>query len=240
MVVESTKVVGFSRYDWDVNDVQKFGERLDEIVRRRVGDVPHPASEPIDWDAQDRRIAAAQKAEKSKILLSRLDGRYREASPRHAVSTRWLQAYRDGRCVNLLINGPTGVGKTWEAAGITRELLLTDTVPVVFAHVPDMLDKLRPNQDGLSDIGQFQAAPVLVLDDLGAEKPSEWVDEQLYRLADFRHNKLLPTIVTANMSVQQLEIRYNDRLMRRLFEGAGILTIKEKPPMVPGRFGAEL
>lgn len=217
--------------------MEKWNTRIEEILGRRLGTTDLP---PVDWDAVNRQAAEEWRAAKSDVLLSRLPIRYRDATPRHDVSRRWLARYAVGDMINLAILGPSRVGKTWEAAAIARTLLLEHRVPVTFDEVPTMLDRLRPNVDGASDIGQYQSAPVLVLDDLGAEKRTEWTDEQLYRVADFRAKRNLPTIVTSNLPPRGLNDQYGARICDRLFEGAAKLEIRQAPPEVPAQFGADL
>jgi hypothetical protein len=248
--VTNAGVVGWARYDWGVADVQKWDARLGELLAK-AGVVVPPPSEPIDWDEVNRGAMEEWKAAKVEVLLRSLPSMYRNAEPRHDVSRRWLAAYDEGRCVNLGIFGPARVGKTWEAAGIARQLLLK-RVPVLMVRVPEMLDKLRPNQDGASDLGQFQSAPVLILDDLGAGNRSPWVEERMYLLTDYRSRNLLPTIATSNMPIEGLQRQdgtrvpgladvYSDRLLGRLFENAAELVIRERPPELgPTRFGADL
>jgi hypothetical protein len=248
--VQAAGQVGFARYDWGVDDVHRFGDRVNEVVAAYLGQ-PVPADvPPVDWEAEEERTRREWRAEKAAVLLRALDGKYAAATPHHDLSSRWLTAYRGGRCVNLGIFGPTGVGKTWEAASIARALLLEFT-PVLMVTVEDMLSRLMPIEDRQATLGQFQATPVLVLDDLGSERPGEFTDRMLYSLADYRNKKLLPTIVTSNLApgvipeggdrLRYLEGRYNDRLLRRLFEGAAELVITERPDSVPPpRFGAVL
>lgn len=232
-----TSPARFRRNDWSAADVEKWNARLDQILAAR-GLTPTDLPE-VDWDAEEQRVRDEWAAEKSRALLTRLPDRYRNAIPRHQESLRWLRDYAEGDMVNLAILGPGGVGKTWELAAIVR-LLLTDErrrVPATMITVAEMLKALRPNADGASDIGQFQCAPVLGLDDLGLEKQSEWTEEQLFMVADYRHNRNLPTIITSNLPPAALEQRYGPRLCRRLFEGARLLEIRTAPPEVPPRFG---
>lgn len=218
--------------------MEKWDTRIAEILGKRLGTTEVPP--PIDWDAVNREADQEWLAAKADVLLSRLPIRYRNATPRHDMSRRWLTRYGQGDMINLAILGPSRVGKSWEAAAIARHLLLDHRVPVTFEEVPTMLDRLRPNVDGASDIGQYQATPVLIMDDLGAEKRTEWTDEQLYRVTDFRAKRNLPTIVTSNLPPQGLNDRYGVRICDRLFEGAGKLEIRTAPPEVPGQFGGQL
>lgn len=249
----SIATVGFERYDWGVGDMRKFSDRLDDRLTKALGIPAEPPADadPIDYDAIDQRIREERLAKRAQILLKRLDPLYREATPHHDMSRRWLEAYRAGRCVNLLIGGGVNVGKTWEAAAIARDLLLS-FVPVTFVNAGKMMQSMRPNQDGMSDLGQFQAAPVLMIDDLGAEKRTEWTAEQLYLLADYRHNHCLPTIITTNLSLDkldsagqvrekgQLRAAYDPRTYRRLFQNASLLWIAEPPPELTARFRTTL
>jgi DNA replication protein DnaC len=59
---------------------------------------------------------------------------------------------------------------------------------------------------------------VVILDDLGAEKPSEWVEEQLYSVIDYRYRNMLSTFFTTNCSLQVLEERLGKRTVSRIFE----------------------
>jgi hypothetical protein len=217
--------------------MERWDARIEEILGRRLGTTTPP---PVDWDAVNREADREWMAAKADILLSRLPIRYRAATPRHDLSRRWLVRYAQGDMINLAILGPSRVGKTWEAAAIARGLLLDHRVPATFEEVPNILDRLRPNADGASDIGQYQATPVLIMDDLGAEKRTEWTDEQLYRIADFRAKRNLPTIVTSNLTPKAMEDTYGPRVCGRLFEGAALLKITEAPPEVPTRFGGQV
>jgi hypothetical protein len=227
----------FTRADWSERDMEKWNARIEEIIGRRLGTTDLP---PVDWDAVNRQADEEWMAAKADVLLSRLPIRYRNATPRHDLSVRWLIRYARGEMINLAILGPSRVGKSWEAAAIARVLLLEHRVPATFEEVPEVLKRLRPNADGASDIGHYQLAPVLILDDLGAEKRTEWTDEQLYLIADFRAKRNLPTIVTSNLSPKGMEDTYGPRVCGRLFEGAAKLEIRTAPPEVPARFGAEL
>lgn len=91
-----------------------------------------------------------------------------------------------------------------------------------FRVVPDLLDEMRhritaPGPDPLEPLFR---APLLVLDDLGREKPSEWVLDRLYTLIGRRYNELKPTIVTSNYTLDQLVARGYGPMVSRLIEDA--------------------
>lgn len=218
-------------------DSERLRSRADAVLdsmRRAAGWTPEKQAEiarraadlPADWaQREDARILAEQRADRSRIMLARIEPKYRDAEPRHQVSLDWLASYRIGVRRNLVVIGDVGVGKTWEANALARALLAEDFVPVTIVSTADMIEVMKPNSDGVSDEGQFKVAPVLVLDDLGAERLTEFAGSKLCELLDHRMRKLLPTIFTSNLPPKLLSERYDGRTFRRIFEGAAMLVI---------------
>lgn len=58
--------------------------------------------------------------------------------------------------------------------------------------------------------------PLLIIDDLGAAKASEWVEEVTYRLINRRYNHMLPTLITTNLAIKDLRAHLGDRVTSRL------------------------
>lgn len=178
-------------------------------------------------EQEARRERLARQAD---ILLARLPKLYREAGfPRTDFGDKaqaWLAAYRAAVAAgkvppSLVILGDVGTGKTWTACAIARALLIEDVVPVTVTTVEEMLANIKPSGGGLdTDMVQFQQAPVLVLDDLGVERLTEWATEQLYRLSHDRSHNGRPTIVTSNLTGPEIRARYDQRTVERLFGGA--------------------
>ena len=100
----------------------------------------------------------------------------------------------------VLVGGP-GCGKTHLAVAVANRQLAQGG-DVFFAFVPDLLDHLRytfsPDSrvtyDELFD--RIKQAPLLIMDDLGAESSTSWADEKLYQIIVHRHNARLPTVIT--------------------------------------------
>lgn len=186
-----------------------------------------------DKEAQLHRDRIDRQAE---ILVSRLPSIYRDARlpatdwARDAVS--WLRDFRAARSSGtvppgLTIMGPKGTGKTWTAAALARILLTEDTIPVTFTTVQDMIDAVKPSSGhGLDvDMVQYELAPLLVLDDFGAERRTEFALDQLMRLANARASNGRPTIVTTNLLGEQIWSTYDERIVDRLFGGHKLLVI---------------
>ena len=101
----------------------------------------------------------------------------------------------------LTLSGDTGVGKTHLAVAIAVERMKMGH-QVFFAFVPELLDYLRytftPDSHLTYDriFDEVKNTPLLILDDLGKERSSEWAIEKLYQIIVHRHNASLPTVVT--------------------------------------------
>jgi DNA replication protein DnaC len=228
-----------------VNDSRRLSKRWDDVLARQLGDRldrVRAAAEalPDDWAEQrEQQIMGEWNARKAEVCLARIPLTYRQAMPHHDLTRRWMAAYRAGRRHNFVITGPSRTGKTWEAAAIACALL-RDAVPVLMIEAPEMMATLRPGADGNVDIGQYQVTPVLVIDDLGAEKATDWTSEQLYRVLNFRANRKLPVIITTNLDVAGFRAHCGERVYRRIADDAGLLAITTAPPGTSREFGAGL
>lgn len=209
---------------WGMMASRKWETRIADVLRERG---LQPATDAALQAADD---AAHQEwlEMRSRVLLGRLDSRYQKSVIRHAESNRWLMDYRLGNRHGYVIQGRGGAGKTWEASALARELLLTDSTPVTMVGAVELMAGMRPNKDGTSDLGTFQVAPVLVIDDLGVEKPTEWTSQQLYALAEYRNARRLPVILTTNLTGAQLRERYDPRTVDRLVEDATLLQLPDR------------
>ncbi len=120
----------------------------------------------------------------------------------------------------LLFRGNYGSGKTHLAVAIANYRLQQGD-HVLFMTVPDLLDHLRGTYGPASQVQydelfeRLRNAPLLVLDDLGAESPTPWAKEKLFQLINHRYLHKLPLVITSNVDPEQLDPRILSRLEDR-------------------------
>jgi len=136
---------------------------------------------------------------------------------------RWAAAYPGGPAadgVGIALVGPVGTGKTHLAAAVVNALVERGHYPL-FVSVPDLIARFRAGIESGTAERQLllaKSAEVLVLDDLGAERVTDWAAEQLYRLINARYEALQPTIVTTNLEPSELAEHLGERAVSRLLE----------------------
>lgn len=199
-----------------------LADRLDAILADRGID---PATAPAEPPAEP--VTALELAD------ARIPARYRRALTDHPQVTAWVdEITRAGRPgpggapgiadgPSLLIAGPTGTGKTHQAYGAVRSLLAAGVrLRWEATTAADLYASLRPRQghDPERALWALGRCPLLILDDLGAAKTSEWTEELTYRLINRRYNEMLPTLITTNLPIGELRGAVGDRVASRLAE----------------------
>jgi len=146
----------------------------------------------------------------------------------------------------LFIYGACGVGKTRELYGLYKILRAhsylfaleagDEKIPVLLTTVPEFISELKVeisranSEDGgnaeQSINDKIKTENILLLDDLGAEKQTDWVLEILYRLINYRYEQMLPTFFSSNYSLQELSEKIGDRVVSRIVEMCDIVKIE--------------
>jgi DNA replication protein DnaC len=132
------------------------------------------------------------------------------AETARAIGTAWkfCEEFIPGNCGRirgLLFSGSVGAGKTHLAVATLRQLIGSKGIDGYFVDVHELLDRLRSSYD--TDNSDTQAgilrpimtADLVVIDELGAERPTDWSFETLELVIGGLYNKTVPVIVTTNL-----------------------------------------
>lgn len=122
---------------------------------------------------------------------------------------------------SVLILGPIGTGKTSAAACLYREWAAV--TPALWCAIPDVLDHIRQGYDpamkaykGSEMIEAISTAPLVMMDDVGPEHATPWVEEALYRVVSRRDDEQRPTIFTSNLTLAGIEEHLGGRTASRI------------------------
>lgn len=138
--------------------------------------------------------------------VDHLDGEHQ-----NAVRVRaWL---RSGS-LHLVLAGPVGTGKTYAAYAVGNQALAAGMWVEAWT-VPDLMDALRPGTQDPNAESRARRCQLLILDDLTA-KATDWEAERLTMLLDARVREQRQTLVTTNITSQQIQEVWGTRAMDRL------------------------
>ena len=146
-----------------------------------------------------------------------------------AYVEHWPEFYAQN--IGLLLFGKVGTGKSFFAGCIANALLDQD-VPVLMTNFPIILNRLTGmfSEDRSEFIASFDEYDLLIIDDLGVERSTEYAMEQMFFVIDSRYRSRRPMIITTNLKLSELKnppdlahARIYDRILERcapiLFDG---------------------
>lgn len=135
---------------------------------------------------------------------------------------------RNSHGLGLMLTGPVGAGKTFLAASIANALMEHEK-QVLFLVVPDLLDQLRAtfksDESELDLLDNAREIPILILDDLGAHNYTDWTRNRIYSIINYRLNEQLPTVITTNLSLEEMEEHLGLRTTSRLIQACRIFRM---------------
>lgn len=118
----------------------------------------------------------------------------------------------------LVIIGPYGSGKTHLAAAIANFCAEGNYQPQIVS-LPDLMEHLRAAFNSNSTVSLdrrfeiYRAARILILDDLGVQSNTPWVNEKLFQLFNYRYLAELPTVITTSMELRDIDPRLRSRML---------------------------
>jgi DNA replication protein DnaC len=229
---------------------EKRGSALGRLMAGVAEHAPTEPAGPVDDEPRPDEPGHPEyhRRQRAEFALTRwrtaAPYRYRNAIADHPDVQAWADlAVEDLREAGFLVlTGNIGTGKTHQAYGALRRI--AEAGPRRFEMIalaaPDMYGRLRPggsDRGAEAELKRLCKVPLLLLDDLGTEKLSEWTEEATYRLVNERYNECRPLLVTTNYPVRaavdkhgtpaatDLITRLGARLASRLAETATVVRL---------------
>ena len=141
-------------------------------------------------------------------------------SPQMHHAHRYVEQWRTMRSENigLLLWGGVGTGKSFLAGCIANALLEKD-VPVLMTNFPTILNRMTGlfGSERADFLASLNAYDLLILDDLGAERGTEYALEQVFAVIDARYRSRKPLVVTTNLTLDALK-HPNDLAHARIYD----------------------
>ncbi len=176
------------------------------------------------------------------------EGPFRSLAKAHMASLRFVEEFPLENA-GLLLTGPIGCGKTHLAVGIAKELISQKNTACLFYDYRELLKEIQNSFNASVQVTEMEVlrpvfeADVLVLDELGAAKPTEWVWDTVAHILNTRYNDKRTTIITTNYVDQPsvgaepdtkrrtsredtLGDRIGDRMLSRLHEMCRVVRVE--------------
>lgn len=199
-------------------------ELLDE-ARRRLESAAEkvdlkalpPVADGLDHDELARLRHEGRQEARELAWGAEVPSRFRHArlSDFRGLSGQALATWAEGPTMgNLVLLGATGAGKSHAAVAACRPAFERG-LDVMFTGVVAALDLLKPGGRD-RHMEELSMVDRLILDDIGAERPTEWSTERLYVLVNDRWQEERPMVVTSNLEPDMLEEHLGRRTFSRL------------------------
>lgn len=188
---------------------ERKGEFIEDAIAPDGSSIGHWSLEIFHKGVIQKRLEEPERLLEASNLGERFKGRTfasfdakrdREAfdaCSKYASAERLLELQRNG----LLIAGGYGSGKTHLAAAVTNALI-DRGIQVLFETAIEHFDKIRNDFENTGinrHLASMKSANVLVIDDLGKEKKSDWTRQVLFDVVNYRYEHKMPIIITTNL-----------------------------------------
>ncbi len=196
------------------------GSRLAEA--RRALDAGLIEIEPDEDRLTPEQVAAANRARALAWHEAHTWRLFAGSRVSHPGVIEWARRYIAGNLGprhSLLLLGRVGAGKTHQAFGALHAIADSGHPPVTWhaTTAADLYAGMRPGgwADAEAEFARYAEADLTLLDDLGASKDSEFVEDTTLRLINHRYVNQLPMIITANVNPRNLRSQLGDRTASR-------------------------
>ena len=187
----------------------------------------------VEEEKRKEREAETQKKIASLKLASMMDNRFRESTfenyivtpeneRQYKISQRYCEKFPEmvKRSQGLIFYGSIGTGKTYLSACIGNRLM-ENLNSVFMTSFVKLIDMFKPGEDAEKYIQRMNRVSLLILDDLKAERNSDYALEKVYNIVDSRYRSGKPVIYTTNLTLTQMKETSDIRCSRiydRIFE----------------------
>lgn len=212
---------------------------VDPVFMVRSWIQPEICSRCAEKEIKKQELKSKMEAHKHAVKTLALQPRFRNASFKefkkdlqpvaYKIAGEFAKGYEPGKeKKGLYFYGEPGSGKTHLMAAIANYLIHKENVRFITS--PELLLSIRKafgstvSEEGLLD--QLSKVPLLIIDDIGSEKPTEWVQETLFVLIDRRYTNLMPTLFTSNYSLDELKDRLGYRTASRIAEMTQVVELQ--------------
>lgn len=203
--------IGYVREDVPVGD-PRFG-KVENCICRQAG---------LQNKRRDRLFNMSSLNELSHLTFESFKDRGQFGigpSQADSIENAYKKAMYYAQSLNgwVFFQGNYGCGKTHLAAAIGNAVVDLG-IPTLFLTVPDLLDGLRAsyghdvNESFASRFEEIRRVQLLILDDFGTENATSWAQEKLFQILNFRYINKMPTVITSNLSLKEIDGRIRSRL----------------------------
>lgn len=203
---------------WVEEKVRATADLTPEQIRERE------ERKQVEAELLKRRLEKEVETRLSELLPPRRHGLAIE----NEAIREWTQRFHSRQSdKGLLVAGPTGTGKTGNAAAAIELIIRSGYLGTVEVHWWRMLlHELRPG--GTFDWDRFRSilrSSLLFLDDIGSRKPSEFAEDTLLDIIDYRYEWSLPTVLTLNVKPAAMASVTGERVASRLTETCEVVIL---------------
>lgn len=208
-------------------EIQAIGDKCLAIARQRAAEIEEARKLLGDPEPKPEKKTEDQKPRVNPYIPKAYRDCTFDSFQGNDKLVQGLKKLDDAGC-DIVLHGSTGCGKTHLAIA-----MMQNKPDAVFTTAPELLLSIRSSFSGNSFeneayiIDKFASPEILVLDDLGAEKTTEFAITTLYIIIDRRLRDAKRTIITTNLTLKEIEEKLDARIASRL---AGMQIVKISMP----------
>ena len=160
------------------------------------------------------RLGSFEESDCADMIFEADDGQNADLSKQMRNYAANFERFRE-RGRGLLLFGDVGTGKTFYSACIANALI-DEGYTVLMTNFPTLIAKIQRDAFKTDYVKLLTEYDLLILDDLGVERSSEYMQEQVYAIVDARYRAKKPVIVSTNLTAQQLQ-KPSDVMRARIY-----------------------